>query len=80
MLPGNGRFFFLHDSSINCPFYVDNTPIDCVDSCVHLGHVITNQLIDTADNLQRRNDFVGQANTTLCFFNKLNSNLRCKLF
>ena len=78
ILPHNRRF--LHDQLRNCTFYVGNNPIDYVDSFEHLGHVITNQLSDNADILKRRNDFVGQVNNVLCFFNKLNPGVKYKLF
>jgi len=58
VLPGNRRF--LHDSLNNCPFYVGNNRIEYVDSFTYLGHYYYSQLNDTADILQRRNDFVGR--------------------
>ena len=64
----------------NCTFYVGNNPIENVDSFAHLGHVITDQLIDTADILKRQSDFVGQANHVLCFFNKLTSSVENNFF
>jgi len=45
-----------------------------------LGHVITNQLNDTADILQRRNDIIRHANNVLGFFSKVNLNIKCKCF
>lgn len=78
VLPGNRRF--LYDCMKERPFYVGNNPIEYVDSFAHLGHVITNLLSDNADIMKRCNDFVGQANNVLCFFNKLNSSIKCKLF
>ena len=64
---------FLCEYIKNCTFYVGNNPIENVDSFTHLGHVITDQLIDI---LKRRIDFVGQANNVLCFFNKLTSSVK----
>jgi len=49
--------YFLHDSLNNCSFYISNNPIEYVDSFALLGYVNTNQLNDTADILQWRNDF-----------------------
>ena len=71
---------FLCEYIKNCTFYVGNNPIENVDSFTHLGHVITDQLIDNAGILKRRSDFVGQANNVLCFFNKLTSSVKNKLF
>ena len=72
---------FLCDYIKQFTFYVGNNPIENVDSFTHLGHVITDQLIDNADILKRRSDFVGQANNVLCFFfNKLTSSVENKLF
>jgi hypothetical protein len=76
--PGNRRF--LNDLVRKCAFYVDNNPIEYVDSFVHLGHIITNQLSDSDDILKRRNEFIGQVNNVLCFFNKLKSCIVYKLF
>lgn len=66
--------------AINSIIYVGNNPIEYVDSFAHLGHVITNQLTDNADILKRRSDFVGQANNVLCFFSKLSSSIKYRLF
>ena len=72
VLPGNRCF--LCNYIDNCTFYVGNNLIEHVfDSFAHLGHIITNQLNDDADILNRRNDFVGQSNNVLCFFSTLNS-------
>ena len=42
VLPGNRRC--LNDYVRKCTFYVGDNHIEYVDSFVHLGHVITNQL------------------------------------
>jgi hypothetical protein len=78
VLPRNRRC--LSDFVRNCTFYVGDSPIDYVESFVHLCHIITNQLVDTDDILKRRNDFVGKANNVLCYFNKLKSSVVYKLF
>jgi len=59
VLPGNRRIFARILG--NCPFYDGNNQIYYVNSFAHLGHVITNQLNETADILQRRSDCVRQA-------------------
>jgi len=48
VLPRKCRF--LSDYIKDCTFYVGNNPIEYADSFEHLGHVITNQLTDNADN------------------------------
>jgi len=71
---------FLGDYIKDCSFYVGNNPIEYVDSFEHLGHVITNKLTDNADTLKRRSDFVGKSNNVLCFFSKLSSLIKYRLF
>ena len=78
VLPRKRRF--LSEYIQNCAFYVGNNPIEFVDSFAHLGHIITNQLTDTADILKRRYDFIGQSNNVLCFFGKLNASVKYRLF
>ena len=78
VLPGNRRF--LRNYIDNCTFYVGNNPIEHVDSFAHLGHIITNQLTDDADILNRLNDFIMQPNNVLFLFSQLNSLVLNKLF
>ncbi len=78
ILPSNRRF--LNDLVKRCTFHVGDNPIEYVDSFVHLGHIITNQLIDDDDILKGRNNFVGQVNNVLCFFSKLKSCIIYRLF
>jgi hypothetical protein len=70
----------LYSAMCNCSFYVGNKKIDNVDRFSHLGHIITSSLVDNDDIVQRRNTFVGQTNNVLCFFNKLNTEVKLKLF
>ena len=58
----------LLDYARRCTFHVGDSPIENVESFAHLGHVISNNLVDYDDILKRLNDFVGQANNVLCFF------------
>ena len=60
--------------------YVGNNPIKYIESFAHLGHFITNQLTDNADILKRRKDFNEQANNVLCYFSKLSSSVKFRLF
>lgn len=45
-----------------------------VDFYMHPGHTITSQPTDNANTLKRRNEIVGQVNTVLGCFKKLNKN------
>jgi len=51
-----------------------------IDFLMYIEHIITSSLLDGGDIVQRRNTFVGQTNNVLCFFNKLNTMIKLKLF
>jgi len=68
------------DYTEDCTFCVGNNPIKYVDSYEHLGHVVTNQLTDNADIRKRKSDFVGKSNNALCFFSKLSSMIKHRLY
>ena len=70
----------LYSAMCDCFFYVGNKKIDNVDRFSHLRHIITSSLVDKDDIVQRRNTFVGQTYNVLCFFNKLNTVVKLKLF
>ena len=70
----------LYRSMCNCSFFIGSERIESVDSFSHLGHIITSSLDDIDDIQQRRNSFIGQTNSVLCFFNKLNTSVKLKLF
>jgi hypothetical protein len=74
VLPHSRRF--LYDYLRQCSFYIGNNPIDYVDSFVHLGHIISQQLTDGDDILKRWNAFVGQVNDMLCYFRKLKPDVK----
>ena len=64
----------------SCVFYIGGNLIENVSSYVHLGHVITAQLDDFDDILQRRNNkYIGQVNNVACYFDKLTWRVRLKL-
>ena len=44
-----------------------------------IGHIISNDLDDKADILQRRNVMAGQINNVLCYFGKLDYSVKIKL-
>ena len=56
VLASSRRFICNHIK--NCTFYVGGSPIEFVESFAYLGHIITNQLIDNVDIMNRRNNFV----------------------
>ena len=64
----------------SCTFYIAGQPIKLVDSFSSLGHLITNQMDDSADILERRSNFTGQTNNMICHFDKLNLYVRNRLF
>ena len=64
----------------NCVFTVNKQPIEFVESFKHLGHVITSNFEDDSDISNRRNDFIGQVNNMLCYFRKLTSFVKYRLF
>ena len=55
----NRRFLV---KAMNSCFYMGDNLVENVSSYVHLGHVITAQLDDFDDILQRRNNYIGQVN------------------
>jgi hypothetical protein len=61
---------FLCDRIRKSTFYVGSNPI----GYVRVGHT------DNTDNLKRRNEFVGQVSSVVCYFNKLNASMKYKLF
>jgi len=51
-----------------------------VSSYCHLGHVVTSNLDDSPDIINRQCSFIGQVNIVLCFFGKLSSEVKICLF
>jgi len=62
----------------DCTFYVGNNPFEYRFFRTSYSHVITNQVTDIADIL--KSDFVGKSNNVVCFFSKLNSLIKYRLF
>ena len=60
-------------------FYIGGNCIEVVQQWPHLGHIITNNLSDTADIQNRRNSLIGQINNVLCYFGKLDPVTKVKL-
>ena len=71
---------YLSELLINGLFNIGNNPIEFVQSYSHLGHIINTKLSDDDDILSRRCSFVGQVNNVLCYFRKLDSHVKHKLF
>jgi hypothetical protein len=63
-----------------CSFGVGGAAMERVNSFVYLGHVIPCDQRDDEDILKRRGDFIGQVNNMLCYFCKLDSSVRSRLF
>lgn len=63
----------------NPVFELNGQPIEYVDKWSHLGHIISDDLDDKADILQRRNVMAGQINNVLCYFGKLDYSVKIKL-
>jgi hypothetical protein len=61
-------------------FYIGNNQIEVVKSYSHLGHLININLSDDDDIYNRRFSFIGQVNNVLCYFRKLDSSVKYKLF
>jgi hypothetical protein len=78
VLPKNRRA--MCNYAKECSFSINNQQIDNVESFKHLGHVISSQMEDASDIICRRNDFVGQVNSLLCYFRKLTSCVKYRLF
>ena len=58
---------------------VGGKSIEFVDFFTHLGHVISSVLDDCLDVVYRRCSFIGQTNSVLSDFDKLDSNVRYRL-
>ena len=59
---------------------INGRKIDLVKSYKHLGHVINSTFNDREDIADKRGAFVGQGNNVICYFHKLDSNIRQQLF
>ena len=61
-------------------FTISGYSIDFVDNYKHLGHIISNRRSDDVDITDKRSVFIGQANNVLCYFARLNVNVKLRLF
>ena len=69
-----------NSQTTHCSFSIGGNPIERVESCSHLGHIITSSLSDKEDVRFRSNCFIGQVNNMIYFFSKLSCSARTKLF
>ena len=63
-----------------CAFKIGGMRMEIVSSYCHLRHIICSSLSDEQDILHRHNTFIGQVNSVLCFFGKLLSAVKARLF
>jgi hypothetical protein len=61
-------------------FYINDLPIENVARWPHLGHIITENLDDSDEINNKCRTFVGQVNNLLCYFGKLSSHVKSRLF
>ena len=66
----------------SCKFFLDEKPIANEKSFIHLGYVISGNLLlnDRYDLNLRCTDFVRHANNVLCYFTKLSPRVKYCLF
>jgi len=64
----------------NCVFTVGNRPMEYVDTYLHLGHVISNNLDDENDIIRAQGQFVGQVKNVLCYFRQMDCFVKYRLF
>ena len=58
---------------------IGNRPMGYVDTYLHLGHVISNNLDDENDIIRAQGQFVGQVNNVLCYFRQLDCFVKYRL-
>jgi len=63
-----------------CAFKIGGMRTEIVSRYCRLGHIISSSLNDEQDILHRRNAFIGQVYSVLCFFGKLPSAAKARLF
>jgi len=61
-------------------FKIGGMRMKIVSRYCHLGHIISSSLNDEQDISHRRNAFIGQVYSVLCFFGKLPSAVKARLF
>jgi len=61
-------------------FRIDGRKTEIVSSYSHLGHIISGSDGDSLDIMKQKRAFNGQVNNMLCFFGKLPSVVKSRLF
>ena len=69
----------LGTSSQDVAFTLGGSVIDVVDNWLHLGHIVSSDLDDTADISRSHNKLVTQINSVLCTFSSLDAIVKVKL-
>jgi len=78
ILPRTRRFLapLLND----CRFQIGGNNMEMVSSYCHLGHIVTSNLDDSLDIINRQSSFTGQVNSLLCSFGDLSCDVKIRLF
>ena len=63
----------------NIQFHVDGKSISFVTQHMHLGHLISSDMNDKNDILNRKNAVCGKLNNLLCYFWKCDPFIKLKL-
>jgi len=61
-------------------FAISGKAIEFVDTIVHLGHVIRSDMDDSGNIENQHGKFIGKTNSVLCYFGKLVSDVKYRLF
>lgn len=79
--PKSRSTLLLHRYNVcDLQFSINGKAIEFVDSYKHLGHVICSDMTDDIDISEKRGVFIGQANNIICYFAKLSSAIKYRLF
>jgi hypothetical protein len=77
--PRSPRSKYSDTGDISPVFCIANKPIEYVTSWPHLGHILRNDLDDSEDILRCRTSLISQVNNVLCYFGKLQCNIKLDL-
>ena len=65
--------------NIDTCIYLNGTKLECVKKVKHLGMWITSDLENTTELIDKRGNFIGQANHILCKYSKMSCGVKCKM-
>lgn len=72
---------YARDRAVSAPqFLISGHIVENVFTWPHLGHIFNANMLDDDDISARRNSFIGQANTFMCNFSKIDVSVRNMLF